>query len=152
MMRTIRTVIVHHSAGRDTETAADVRRFHMAPPPKGRGWSDIGYHWLVRRIPEGPWTVEAGRDEELVGAHDGGENEDSIGVCIAGDYSKGPVPADGWSVLVATVADVCRRYGLSASAVEGHREDEPRETATACPGFDPATLRAAVAEQLRRAA
>lgn len=151
-MRAVRHVIVHHTAGRDTESAAEVRRFHTAAPPKGRGWADIGYHWLVRRLAGGPWTVEAGRAEALVGAHDDGENADSIGVCLAGDYTKGPVPADAWSVLVATVADVCRRYGLGADAVEGHREDEPSSSPTRCPGFDPAVLRAAVREQLARAA
>jgi N-acetylmuramoyl-L-alanine amidase len=166
-MRPIRRVIVHHSAGRDTETADDVRRFHTAPPPKGRGWGDIGYHWLIHRTPlgfggraflpterqpPGPWTVAPGRDETRAGAHDEGQNADSIGVCIAGDYSRGPVPADGWAVLVATVADVCRRYDLTADNIEGHREHEPPGGGTLCPGFDPALLRAAVAEQLRRVA
>lgn len=150
-MRRVTTVIVHHTAGRDTQTAAEIRAFHTAPPPKGRGYSDIGYHWLVRRIAGGPWTVEAGRPEALVGAHDADENADSIGICIAGDYTKGPVPVDAWAVLVATVADVCRRHGLTADQVEGHREDEPAKTATACPGFEPELLRASVRLQLARA-
>lgn len=150
-MRTIRRVIVHHTAGRDTETEADVRRYHTAPPPKGRGWSDIGYHHLVHRSPAG-WIRSSGRPEARAGSHDEGQNGDSIGVCIAGRYHLGPVPAEGWAVLVATVVDVCRRYGLTADQVEGHREHEPSTTPTACPGFDPALLRAAVGEQLERAA
>jgi N-acetylmuramoyl-L-alanine amidase len=146
-------VIVHHSAGSDTETVAAIRRFHVG----ARGYADIGYHWIVRRsttraTSRGPWTCEEGRDERMVGSHDADQNSDSVGVCILGSYDKGPVPADGWAVLVATVADVCRRYGLTADAVEGHGEHEPRGSATACPGFDPALLRAAVAEQLRRVA
>jgi N-acetylmuramoyl-L-alanine amidase len=146
-MRTVRKVIAHHSAGRDTATVADITRAHIA-----RGFATIGYHHLVHRTPSGIWLASTGRPEARAGAHDEGQNADSIGVCILGDYTKGPVPADGWAVLVATVADVCRRYGLTADAVEGHGENEPRGSATACPGFDPALLRAAVAEQLRRVA
>lgn len=151
-MRAIRRIIVHHTAGPDTETVEQVRRFHKAPPPAGRGWSDIGYHHLVHRTPSGIWLRSSGRPEARAGSHDEGQNADSIGVCIAGDYTKGPVPADGWAVLVSTVADVCRRYGLTAEQVEGHGEHEPSTTPTRCPGFDPATLRTAVAERLRLAA
>lgn len=148
-MRTIRRLIVHHSAGPDTETAAQVRAYHTAAPPAGRGWSDIGYHWLIRRFsPSGVWTIEAGRPEDLVGAHDQGENTDSIGICIAGDYTRGPVPAEGWAILVAHLAGRCRAYHLPATAIEGHREHEPAATPTACPGFDPELLRQAVAREL----
>jgi hypothetical protein len=155
-MRPIRRVIVHHSASRVTETAAEVRHDHVV----NRGWKDIGYHWFLHRLlapssaggdVPGPWTVEQGRDETVIGAHDDGENSDSIGVCIAGDYSKGPVPADGWAVLVSTVADVCRRYGLTADQVEGHREHETAASATLCPGFDPEELRDSVRVALARA-
>jgi N-acetylmuramoyl-L-alanine amidase len=155
-VRRIRKVIVHHTAGPDITTVEGIRRYHTLPPPPGRGWCDIGYHHLVHRVlfvSEPPrWVRSTGRPESRAGAHDEGQNADSIGVCIAGDYTRGPVPADGWAVLVATVADVCRRYGLTADAVEGHGEHEPRGSATACPGFDPALLRVAVAEQLRRVA
>lgn len=145
-MRPIRRVIVHHTAGPDTATAADVTRAHIA-----RGFGTIGYHHLIHRTPAG-WVRSDGRPEAQVGAHDQGQNGDSIGVSIAGRYHLGPVPAEGWAVLVGTVVDVCRRYRLTADQVEGHREYEPATTATECPGFDPALLRAAVAEQLASAA
>lgn len=145
-------VIVHHSGGPDTQTVAEIREDHM----QNRGWSDIGYHLVIRRlttrgIVRGPWTVEAGRDERYVGSHDADQNSDSVGICILGDYTRVELDPDGWAVLVATVADVCRRYGLGADAVEGHCEHEPR-TPTECPGFDPVTLRLAVAAQLAKAA
>ena len=149
-MRTIRRIIVHHSAGPDDETIAAIRAFHTAAPPKGRGWSDIGYHLVLRRAPElgGAWTVNAGRALALEGAHDAGQNTDSIGVCICGDYSQAAVPWGAWLVLVGTVAALCKQYGLTSTAVEGHREHEPATTPTACPGFDPAQLRQAVAKAL----
>jgi hypothetical protein len=143
MMRQIRKIIVHHSAGRDTTTAAEVRADHVTR----RGWSDIGYHWWMRRESSGSalWLVEQGRPEATPGAHDSGENADSIGVCLAGDYSHGrAVPAEAWRALVDHVAAICRRYGLAAAAVRTHEEDEPPGSATECAGFAPTTLRAAV--------
>ncbi len=146
-MRTINLIDVHHSAGRTTVTVEDVTREH-----KARGFRTIGYHWLIHELAGGVWTVSPGRPESEVGSHDEGQNAASIGICIAGDYTKGPVHPDAWAVLVATVAGRCRAYGLTAMQVQGHREEEPASTPTACPGFDPATLRQAVLEQLRRAA
>lgn len=149
-MRTIRKIIVHHSAGADDETVAEIRAFHTAAPPKGRGWADIGYHLVLRRAPElgGTWTVNAGRALSSVGAHDADENADSIGVCLCGDYSKVTVPWAAWLVLVGTVAALCKQYKLTSAAVEGHREHEPPTTPTACPGFDAGQLRQAVAMAL----
>lgn len=144
-MRSIRRLIVHHSAGPPSETVAAIRRFHTARPPAGRGWSDIGYHFIVR-LEGGRWQVEPGRAVERAGSHDEGQNADSIGVCLLGDYSGGyPVPPAAWAALLALLAQLARQYGLRVDQVEGHREHEPSTTPTACPGFDPATLRAALA-------
>ena len=144
-MRTIQRIIVHHSAGSDTETVDQVRAFHV----KTRGYSDIGYHWIIRRLFKGgPWVVAQGRPEEATGAHDQGQNADSLGICLLGDYTKNPVDPDAWLVLVALIANRCRAYNLGFVAVEGHRENEPANTPTACPGFDPHLLRVAVAEHM----
>lgn len=148
-MRPIHLVIAHHSVTHEHVTVAEVDVMHRA-----RGMARIGYHYLVHRLsPGGPWTVSAGRPVEQIGAHDAGQNEGSIGVCLAGRYDEGrPLDPDGWAVLVATVAHLCRRYGLTADQVEGHCEREPATTATACPGYDPAELRAAVGARIGRAA
>ena len=145
--REIRTIICHHSAGAADATVAAVRRFHTAPPPAGRGWSDIGYHIIMRWTGDA-WAVEPGRPATLVGAHDQDQNRDSLGLCLFGDYSSRPVPPDAWSLLVEVVAGMVVLYGLQVSDVEGHRENEPPSTPTSCPGYDPAELRAAVAAHL----
>lgn len=137
MSRIIKLGIVHHSAGREDVTVAEVTREHVA-----RGFRTIGYHYLVHRIGKGgPWTVSVGRPESEVGAHDEGENADSIGVCIAGDYTRGPVDPAGWSVLLALLANISRRHGLTNDLWTGHGEHEPAGTPTACPGFAPSELR-----------
>tara|TARA_R110002126_G_scaffold202624_1_gene349982 strand:+ start:1043 stop:1456 length:414 start_codon:yes stop_codon:yes gene_type:complete len=77
-MRTIKEIIVHCSAtpeGRDVKTET-VRGWHV----NERGWSDIGYHWVV----ELDGSVNKGRDESRSGAHAKGHNRASIGVCYIG--------------------------------------------------------------------
>lgn len=146
--RTIKTLICHHSAGDPTATVASVRAFHTAAPPKGRGWSDIGYHVILRREGE-VWRVEAGRPVTRVGSHDQDQNRDSIGISLFGDYTPpAVVPPAAWELLVEVVAGLVVLYGLEVSDVEGHRENEPPNTPTTCPGYDPADLRAAVAAHL----
>ena len=145
-MRTIRQVIVHHTAGPSTETVATIRRYHRT-----RGFHDIGYHWLVRELYKGgPWVVEAGRPEYQVGAHDADENAESIGIAIAGDYSEVAVPSSAWDVLVTLVADRCTHYGLEAGDISGHSDHEPASTPTLCPGFSARELRREVGRRLAR--
>ena len=73
-MRRINKHIVHCS---DSEygDVSEIRKWHLA-----NGWSDVGYHFVIRRDGE----VEVGRMLEKVGAHVKGENHDSIGTCLIG--------------------------------------------------------------------
>lgn len=151
-MRPINRIIVHHSAGPDTATVESIRRFHTASPPTGRGWKDIGYHYVVRRDERhGGWLVEAGRPVAEEGAHDQDQNFDSIGVCVLGSYRPGTLPpAQAWWLLVGLVAGLRLKYGIDLEGVEGHCEHEPASTPTRCPGFTPEALRLAVADAMAR--
>ena len=85
-MRKINKIILHCSdtpEGRDNK-AADIKRWHTLPPPKGNGWEDIGYHYVV----DLDGTIEPGRPIEEVGAHCTGQNADSIGICYVGGKTK----------------------------------------------------------------
>lgn len=140
MMRQITKIIVHHTAGATTATVAELRKLHLA-----RGYSDIGYHWIIRKDgANDPWLIEKGRDEGLIGAHDAGENTGSIGIVVCGDYTKIQMSREAWGLLVILVAERCRHYGLTSYNVYGHRENEPATTQTQCPGFHPQLLRESV--------
>jgi N-acetylmuramoyl-L-alanine amidase len=81
-MRKINRIFVHCSdtpTGRDV-SAADIKRWHTDPKPKGNGWRDIGYSHVIRI----DGTIELGRPVEQVGAHVAGHNSDSIGICLVG--------------------------------------------------------------------
>ena len=51
---------------------------------KGNGWSDIGYHYLIKL----DGTVQEGRPINKIGAHVGGHNRDSIGIAYVGGMDK----------------------------------------------------------------
>lgn len=126
-MATITHVVVHYSAtyGDEAVTAADIDRIH-----KQFGWKGIGYHWFIRR----DGTVEQGRPESHVGAHDGGK----IGICWAGGLDRATGPDKGMknitqaqeAALIAKIKDVLKRH--PGATVVGHRD----LAATQCPAFD----------------
>jgi N-acetylmuramoyl-L-alanine amidase len=83
--RTITEIIVHCTAtpeGKDY-TVEDIRKWHTAKPPHGRGWSDIGYHYVIDR----KGHILPGRDVDIIGAHCEGHNAHSIGVVYIGGVS-----------------------------------------------------------------
>ena len=83
--RTITEIIVHCTAtpeGKDY-TVDDIRKWHTTKPPQGRGWSDIGYHYVIDR----KGHILTGRDVDIIGAHCDGHNAHSIGVVYIGGVS-----------------------------------------------------------------
>jgi N-acetylmuramoyl-L-alanine amidase len=88
-MREITHIVMHCTATPGTADigAAEVNRWHLQ-----RGWSGIGYHFVIRRN----GTVEAGRPIEKKGAHVAGFNAKSVGISLAGGVaSDGATP---WTI------------------------------------------------------
>lgn len=80
--RDIDKLIIHCSAtpeGREVSVAT-ITKWHTDPPPYGRGWTDIGYHYIIHLDGE----IGRGRDENIQGAHCYGQNKNSIGICYVG--------------------------------------------------------------------
>lgn len=111
-------------AGRDFD-AEDIRTWH-----KARGWSDIGYHYVIKL----DGTIEAGRPVDRVGAHTKGHNEDSVGVCYIGGLKDGK-PFDTMSEIqeiafIELVFSLRNVFGWMP--IHGHNEF----AAKACPSFN----------------
>ena len=85
-MRNIDTTIIHCTAtrpnfwqGKSAQQKTDeVRRWHV----EDRGWSDIGYHYLIDR----DGTLVEGRPLERTGAHAKGHNTGSVGISLFGGH------------------------------------------------------------------
>ena len=108
--------------------AAEIRGWHV----DGNKWSDIGYHFVIRR----DGTVEEGRDIDTDGAHAKGFN-DHIGICMAGGKARDGRQACNFTARQwETLTDLLRRlmvdYGLSPGDVFGHNDVSPKD----CPAFD----------------
>lgn len=131
----INKIFVHCSATKpDMDIGVDViREWHTNPPSKGgRGWSDIGYHFVIRR----DGTVEDGRPATRQGAHVYGYNKDSIGICLVGGLDiEGNSDANftfaQYESLVALITNLRAKYGLDIN-VYGHRDVASKD----CPCFD----------------
>lgn len=141
-MRQIKYIVIHCSAtieGKDF-SAADIDRWH-----KQRGWSGIGYHYVVKL----DGTREKGRPESRIGAHVKGFNKNSIGVCYIGGLGLNMAPKDTRTPeqkaeLKELLCELKAKY--PQAEIKGHREFskdlngngiiEPFEFSKACPSFN----------------
>lgn len=127
-MRKINKIILHCTAtpeGRDV-SAGTIRQWHL-----DRGWSDIGYHYVV--CLDG--RVEEGRPVKRQGAHVKGHNKGSIGITYVGGCDSEMNPKDTRTklqkeTLDALITDLMNKY--SNSTLHGHNEFSSK----ACPSFD----------------
>ena len=80
-------VFIHHG-GADQycttqSSCADIVRSYQNYHMGTKGWSDIAYNFVVGE----DGNVYEGRGWNAVGAHTYGYNEESIGICIIGDFT-----------------------------------------------------------------
>lgn len=136
-MRKINKIFIHCSATKPDQNvgAETIRDWHV----NGRGWRDIGYHFVIRRN----GTVETGRDLdhdgdifEETGAHVRGHNAGSLGICLEGGFgSREDDPflvhfnSSQRTALAAIL--VVLKGAFPAATIHGHNEF----AAKACPGF-----------------
>lgn len=138
----IRRIFIHCSATREGQDidAATIKRWHLA-----QGWSDIGYHFVIRI----DGTIEHGRAENVAGSHVQGFNTGSIGVVYIGGLDpQGRTKDTRTPAQKAAMARLVRELvkAYPGSDVLGHRDAspdrdgdgvvEPHEWLKACPCFD----------------
>ena len=80
--RHVDRVFLHCSASDhpDHDDVAVMRRWHTDPRPQGNGWSDVGYHFFIRKSGQ----VEEGRPILRRPAAQGGNNTGTIAICLHG--------------------------------------------------------------------
>lgn len=124
---TPQSVVVHHTAGpasgyRGASTIQEIQRFHQ----NTRGWSDIGYHFIIG--PDG--KVYEGRPLGTLGAH-APPNRTWVGICLVGDFQTKDTPTgEATGALSALMAQLKAQQGVSLDRVPGHRD----VGSTSCPG------------------
>lgn len=134
-------VIIHHTATPNDlkqSAAATVRAVYYYHAVT-RGWGDIGYNYLID--PAG--NIYEGRKggEAVVGGHDFGFNEGSVGISLIGDYQAAAPSEAMMNSLARLVSWLCDHYQINPMArsvfrdldlpnISGHRETK----STTCPG------------------
>lgn len=119
---------VHHASSPDYaqyQGAASIRgiqNFHM----NNRGWSDIGYHYVVG--PEG--KLYEGRPPTAVGAHSP-PNSNKVGICLIGNFEGvDTLKPEQRATLVKILSHLCGKFKIPVSKIKGHRDFQ----STDCPG------------------
>jgi hypothetical protein len=111
--------VVHYSEGPTTDTPRQIQDFHMDT----RGWSDIGYNFLV----DVQGRIYQGRGWLTIGAHATGHNTSAVGVCMIG--RDGDATAAAKQAIRWLYDEACRHAGRTLTR-RGHRDVNP----TDCPG------------------
>ena len=136
-MRKLDEIIIHCSATRPEwmdnntldEQVKEINRWHR----EERGWSGIGYHFVVGRR----GGVAQGRPVSQVGAHVKGHNRYTIGVCLIGGHGSNEnddffdhFTNEQNESLRYLIKQIMNRYP-TVKAISGHNN----YAAKACPGF-----------------
>ena len=124
--RRVTDMIVIHHTGNPTDD--DLSAVEIDASHKARGWTCIGYHYVIRK----DGTVELGRPDWTVGAHAYGNNSHTIGVHVCGNFEEAEPTDEQIESLAMLIANLCTDYGLTIDRdhIVGHRE----LMSTACPG------------------
>lgn len=135
-MRPIDEIIIHCTATRPNwwegksaqEKVDEVRRWHL-----DRGWSDVGYHYLIDRNGQ----IVEGRPVERAGAHVKNHNANSIGISLFGGHGSSASDSfddhftkDQEQSLKRLIADLRDRFP-DINKVTGHNQYSVKS----CPGF-----------------
>ena len=139
--------VVIHCSDSSWGNAAIISKWHVMKPPDGRGWSNIGYHYVILNGQLAPKImndkynghVETGRpldDDNMIlpeewGAHVAGHNKNSVGVCLIG--RSGNFTVKQVNALFALVKDLRAQFG--EIEVQQHSDLDP-DNKPHCAGFN----------------
>lgn len=135
-------VTVHHTDGPQTFALEDslsamrgIQGYHQrSRRRRGRGWEDIGYHFLI----DGAGRVFEGRRAEVVGSHSRHHNTGNVGIALMGNFDRDRLSEEQRDALVRLVTFLSIKYRREPSAagfIEPHEHyAELDGRRTACPG------------------
>ena len=125
--RKVHTTWLHCSASsaKSADNVEEIRRWHLA-----RGWSDVGYHYFIKRN----GTIQKGRPINRIPAAQRGHNTGSIAICLHGAGGN-PPKNDFTKAQFTSLKKLCMQINTAYNGkmkFRGHRE----VAAKACPVFD----------------
>ena len=118
-------VVLHHVGNTDKDiNVAAIHRWH-----RQNGWAGVGYHYLIRK----DGSIERGRPLETVGAHTYDHNDNTVGICIVGNFELSRPTSEQFLAAEKLVGAVCKHYDImpNGRTVLGHKD----LCKTTCPGI-----------------
>lgn len=118
--------IIVHRTDADSSTPESTAAFHTAAPPRGRGWSRIGYHYYVAL----DGTIYQTLKPSWEGCHCP-PNRGRLGVVFVGRCDSPLTPSQelAFGPLLQQLSEA---FAIPRAQVLGHREAMPGHTD--CPG------------------
>ena len=124
-MNTPEYLIVHHTGGTDADPKADtsnhtftiVDEYH-----KSLGWGKIGYHYFIDKT----GLLTQGRADNEEGAHTIGQNQKSLGICLAGNFDVTLPTAEQVATLKTLLLQKVIQYNIPNEKVVPHRFFSPK--------------------------
>ncbi|MCB1101757.1 MAG: LysM peptidoglycan-binding domain-containing protein [Kiritimatiellae bacterium] len=128
-------VVVHHSA----TTSGTIKGMDYYHRYKRRMKNGLAYHFVIgngKGIPDGRIEIGNRWKGQLAGGHLASENLNyiSIGICLVGNFEKDRPTEAQLESLTALIRYLNRRCAVSKTNVKTHREINPKNKPTLCPG------------------
>lgn len=127
----VKYIAIHAAA---TKPGMDIGAKEIQEWHRERGWSEIGYHYVIRR--DG-YLERGGRMLYEQGAHVAGWNHCSVGICLVGGIDNNGLPQNNFTPNQYTTLEdllIELRMFYPDAVIQGHR-DFP-DVRKACPCFD----------------
>ncbi len=115
----LKMAVVHHTASTNSYSPSQVpgilrstQAYHM----DARGWSDIGYNFLVDRFGTIWEGRGGGQGKAIIGAHAAGFNTGAVGVSVIGDFTSTGPPSAALEAVARVVGWRLESYGVNPQA------------------------------------
>jgi hypothetical protein len=116
----IKRLLIHHTATPPNITVQRIAEFQV----KNKELPGITYHFCITA--EG--VVYQTQYLETVSAHAGPHSQDSVGVCLIGNFTSSPPPRAQLDALAPLLAQLALALGLSADQIFGYNEIEKTQS------------------------
>jgi hypothetical protein len=132
-----KAIILHHSDTRRGNVAV-FDNYHK----NGKHWKGVGYDFVIGNgngSGDGQVEITFRWRQQIAGAHVGGTsgnwaNEDAIGICVVGDFTKTTPTYRQVQSLAKLIRFLQGRYRIPKSRIYGHSNTPGYKGKTLCPG------------------
>lgn len=117
-------ICIHHSAVAGTVPVEHIAQYHV----ENKDWAGIGYHYYITL----DGTIYQTQRVETASWHVSHNNDRSVGICVAGDFTYSPPPAVQINAAAHLTAWLMEDLAVKEGNILGHKEFP--DNSTSCPG------------------